>query len=96
MDPTIIAAIPGAIVAIAALAVFFVRSTAEKSVVEGVRLTNGKLDTLNAEIAGLRGDMGVARERLAGEVGKLDIRLTHLERVSGRQTFPFRDTAESS
>jgi hypothetical protein len=80
LDSSLLAALPDALVALAALGVYFVRSTAEKSVVEGVKQVHAKLDAVTATLCDLKGDLGISRERLAGEVGKLDIRVNHLER----------------
>ena len=85
MDASLIAALPDAIVALAALGVYFVRSTAEKSVVEGVKQVHEKLDAVNATLCELKGDLGVSREHVSGEIGKLDIRVNHLERRAHMQ-----------
>lgn len=59
---------------------YFMRTTADKSVAEGVLRIDAKLDTLTDRIGTLQGALDVSREHLNGEVGKLDIRLGHLER----------------
>jgi hypothetical protein len=96
VDASLLAALPDALVALAALGVYFVRSTAEKSVVEGVKQVDAKLDAVTATLCELKGDLGISREHVSGEIGKLDIRVNHLERRSHSQRDPLRPASEAA
>lgn len=75
MDPQLIAAISGLLVLLMPPAVYFVKTAAERAVRANLIRIEDKLSLLVDSVGELRAELGISRENVRGEVGKLDIRL---------------------